>query len=93
MAMPSSIEFSRPALQRLKRIPEPERGLIRAKIAALAEDRRSQANNVRLLQGYDGIFRLRVGDWRIIYRDDIEVLRIIDIDSRQQVYGKGRRKW
>ena len=91
--MPSSIEFSRPALRRLQQIPERERGLIRGKIAALAEDRRSQANNVKLLQGYDGIFRLRVGDWRVIYRDDIDTLRIIDIESRQQVYGKGKRKW
>ncbi|HET9067974.1 MAG TPA: type II toxin-antitoxin system RelE/ParE family toxin [Amaricoccus sp.] len=88
---PTSIEYSLPAVQALKRIPEPDRGRIRGKIKALAEDRQAQANNVKMLHGYDGMWRLRVGDWRVLYRDDVDVLRIMDIKARGNAYRKGKR--
>jgi len=54
------------------------------KIEAYATDPTSQANNVKALQGRDGI-RLRVGDWRVIMRDD-EVLDVLDIGPRGGIY-------
>lgn len=55
-----------------------------AKIETYARDPKSLANNVKKLKGRDGL-RLRVGDWRIIMRDD-EVLEIMSIGSRGSVY-------
>jgi len=53
------------------------------KIEAYA-DPASQANNVRTLQGRDGI-RLRVGDWRVIMLDG-EVLDVLDVGPRGGIY-------
>lgn len=54
------------------------------KIEAYASDPASQKNNVKALQGRDGI-RLRVGDWRVIMLDG-EVLDILDIGPRGGIY-------
>ena len=47
--------------------------------------------DIKLLQGYsDGRLRLRVGKYRIVYRylteNEIEVLFIMDINSRGDIY-------
>jgi mRNA interferase RelE/StbE len=58
---------------------------IRAKISAYADDPASQVNNVKALQGMDGMLRLRVGDWRIVLCDGV-VLEILDIKARGNAY-------
>lgn len=58
---------------------------IRAKISAHADDPASQVNNVKALQGMDGMLRLRVGDWRIVLCDGV-VLEILDIKARGNAY-------
>ena len=50
--------------------------------------------NIKPLQGYkDGRFRLRVGDYRIIYKYDtdgkLQILVIMDIGSRGDIYKGG----
>jgi len=49
---------------------------------------KTDAGNVKQLEGFDPpLFRLRVGDWRVIYRkqgdDAVEVVRVRD---RSEVY-------
>lgn len=60
---------------------------IRDKISAYADDPALQANNVKALQGMDGMLRLRlrVGDWRIVMCDGV-VLEILDIKARGSAY-------
>jgi mRNA interferase RelE/StbE len=58
---------------------------IRAKISAYDDDPASQVNNVKALQGMDGMLRLRVGDWRIVLCDGV-VLEILDIKARGNAY-------
>ena len=73
-----------PALKALSRLSRPDRERIRAAIDRLPE------GDVRPLQGASGLWRLRVGDWRIRYRrDDTE--RIVDVtavDPRGDAYKK-----
>ena len=60
---------------------------IRAKLDDLAKDPFAQNNNVKALVGNEG-YRLRVGDWRIIYRvekDRLEIL-VLRIGTRGGVY-------
>ena len=61
--------------------------IIRGKIAAVAADPLAQHNNVTPLRGIDG-FRLRVGDWRVLYQLDVsaQVLRITNILPRGGAY-------
>src|SRR5271167_3260220 len=54
-----------------------------AKIKEVAEDPYAQHNNVTKLQGRDG-YRLRIGDWRVIYElhDDRLELWALEVGAR-----------
>jgi mRNA interferase RelE/StbE len=80
-----SISYSKAAIRALRRLPRNVADLIRSKIEAYAEDPASQANNVKVLKGREGI-RLRVGDWRVIMDDQGNVLAVLDIGPRGSVY-------
>lgn len=57
------------------------------RINQLAEEPYAPNNNVTRLTGESG-YRLRVGDWRVLYElhDDTRVLEIIKIGPRGGVY-------
>jgi mRNA interferase RelE/StbE len=81
------ITFSRGATKVLIRMPRNVALNIRAKLDDLAKDPFAQNNNVKALVGNEG-YRLRVGDWRIIYRvekDRLEIL-VLRIGTRGGVY-------
>lgn len=80
-----SVTFTKAAAKTLARMPANQAARIRAKIDAYAADPASQANNVTALQGRDGL-RLRVGDWRVIMREDGTVLAILGIGPRGAIY-------
>ena len=44
--------------------------------------------NVKKLQGFDSMYRLRVGDFRVLYNDKGEILDIIKIGNRGSVYNR-----
>ena len=49
------------------------------------------AGDIKVMQGYDdGRMRLRVGNWRVIYRMDhegaLEIIFVIDIGNRGDIY-------
>ena len=55
----------------------------------VAKDPFRKNNNIEKLQGVDG-FRLRQGDWRIIYKIEKEIVTVvvIKIETRGEVYKK-----
>lgn len=59
---------------------------IRAKIAQLAEAPEELANNVNKLVGQEA-YRLRVGDWRVIFTEDGAILAVLAIRPRGSAYG------
>jgi len=61
--------------------------LIRAKIKAYALDPASQANNVKRLAGTPVRYRLRVGDFRVIFELGDGRMSVIDIGPRGEIYG------
>jgi len=79
-----AVSFSKDAIRTLQRMPKPTAARIREKVQAYAEDPSSQANNVKRLKGEDAI-RLRVGDWRVIMRDDV-VIAVVRIAPRGSAY-------
>ena len=60
--------------------------LIRGKIEQYAVDPAALANNVKALQGARGGFRLRVGDWRVLFTADGTVMAISRIAPRGGAY-------
>lgn len=85
--MPYEIVYSKAAAKALMRAPKVVALRIRDKLRGLARDPFAQNANVRRLAGRAG-YRLRVGDWRVVY--DVEVARIviwvIDIGPRGGIY-------
>ncbi len=75
------------ALKALLKMPKNQALLMRNKINALKENPYAKNNNVKRLQEGEG-YRLRVGDWRVIYHIDDKILKIlvIKIASRGGVY-------
>ena len=63
-----SVEYTRDAVKALRAILANLRSHVLAKIASLAANPFT-APNVRKLVGREG-YRLRVGDWRLIYEID-----------------------
>ncbi len=60
---------------------------IRSKIEKLAEDPYHPNNNVIQLTGCED-YRMRVGDWRVIYslRDDVLTIEVLKIKPRGDAY-------
>jgi mRNA interferase RelE/StbE len=81
------VVFSSRALRSLTRIDRPQARLIRDRIELLAADPRGTSLDVRRLTGRAG-YRLRVGDWRVIYElaDEVRVLAVEDIRHRREAY-------
>lgn len=80
-----TVIFSRKAAKALGSIARPQALAIRSKIAQLAADPASLANNIRALKGQDAK-RLRVGDYRVIFNDRLEILDILAIGHRRDIY-------
>lgn len=80
------ITYSRDAEKTLRTIPANTRRLIITKIEQYAAEPMSLANNVKALKGEPGYFRLRVGDWRVLFQEDGSVVAVTKIASRGSAY-------
>ena len=81
------IQYQTSATKTLQRMPKNVVRAIVGKIKQLAENPYAPNNNVTRLRG-ELRYRLRVGDWRVLYeiRDDILVIEVIKIGPRGGVY-------
>lgn len=80
------ISYSREAIKTLTKMPANTAKLIKSKIEQYSVNPASLANNVKALKGEQGINRLRVGDWRVVFSDDGQIIAIIKIAPRGSVY-------
>jgi mRNA interferase RelE/StbE len=71
----------------LSRLPMNWQKQIVEKIKEVASDRYASHNNVTRVQGRDG-YRLRIGDWRVIYElhDDRLELWALEVGPRGGIY-------
>ena len=86
---PVVIRYSKAALKFLSRLEAKTVARVRNAVHGLTAD--PPVGDIKVLQGYKvGTKRLRVGSLRVIYRygteNDIEVLFILDIGNRGNIY-------
>jgi len=81
------ITYHRSAIRSLGRMPRNIARRLRNRIEQLAQNPYAPDNNVTKLQGRDG-YRLRVGDWRMIYdlHDEQQIIVILAIGPRGSIY-------
>lgn len=80
------ITFSKSADKTLRRLPRNLAQEIAKKIKELAKNP-SEMRNVKQLTNHPG-YRLRVGDWRVIYtiHDDELLIHVVNIKTRGEAY-------
>ena len=84
-----AVEYLAEAVKELASLERPMQRLIKEKIDKLAQNPETLKNNIKALKGeHSGKYRLRVGDYRIIYRlqNEIITITIIRIGHRKEVY-------
>ena len=81
------IQYRLSVVKILRRLPRNVAKTVVGKINQLAENPYAPNNNITRLTGEPG-YRLRVGDWRVLYEidDDTLVIEIIKIGPRSGVY-------
>jgi mRNA interferase RelE/StbE len=81
-----TIEWSQKAQKDVAALQPQLKRRIQAKLVELAQDKPNV--DVKKLRGYVSRYRLRVGDYRILFEFDPElmVILVMDVDHRKQVY-------
>jgi mRNA interferase RelE/StbE len=81
-----NIDFKPSAKESLGKIPQPHRQRIATRIDRLAENPRPRG--VKKLSDKERLYRIRVGDYRVVYRinDDILLVLVVRVGSRGDVY-------
>ena len=81
------IVFTKQVYKSLRRIPKNVVDRIREKLDQIAKDPYATHTNVTRLQNRPG-YRLRVGDWRVIYdiRKEELVILVLKVGSRGEIY-------
>ncbi len=85
--MPYKVVMRRQAQKKLQSLPSNERFRLAEKINQLGHNRDDPALDTKRLSGVP-LYRLRVGDWRIIYdrQDAGKIIAIEKIKSRGDAY-------
>jgi len=82
----SEIRIARRAAKSLAALQRREQQRTRAAIGLLAEDPRPPA--CIAMSGQDSVYRVRVGDYRIVYEviDNVLLIHVVRIGHRRKVY-------
>ena len=82
------LAFLGKALDDLKMIDRAHQKIIKAKLLILAENPEALKNNIKKLSADDDIFRLRVGNYRIVFKKEEQrlLILIVRIGHRKEIY-------
>lgn len=85
----TKIKYSKEALKFLSRLDK--KSITRIREAINGQKQTPPIGDIKVMQGYDGERRrLRVGSWRVIYRQEcdgiIKIIYVINIGNRGDIY-------
>ncbi|CAO5152663.1 mRNA interferase RelE/StbE [Frankia sp. AiPs1] len=86
--MKYAFHWREPAVRQLRALPQPTALTILRALAMLGDDPRRPDAQIKKISGYDDRYRLRVGDYRIIYdiSDGRLVVLIVGVGHRREIY-------
>lgn len=81
-----SVDIKQSAQKELDALDDPLFARIDRKILALSDNPRP--SGCKKLRGYKDLWRIRVGDWRVVYivNDDAKIVAVTRIAHRRDVY-------
>lgn len=87
--MAYSVALAPAAARRLRGLPRSAQGRLLPAIADLANDPRPPG--VKKLSGEGELYRLRVGDYRVVYGidDAAQTVTVVKVGDRREVYRRG----
>lgn len=78
------IEWTEPSLEDMAAL---DKGVARRVQQAMERFARTGAGNIKRLQGIEPPeFRLRVGDWRVRFHRQGEIIRVLRVRNRREAY-------
>lgn len=85
---PYKIEFTKRAGKEFDRLPKGVRDRVIKALYMLAQDPFSELLKIKKLKGASHLYRLRFGDYRVVYeiRQNILVIVVVKIGHRRDVY-------
>ena len=83
-----TISYTAQADRALAKMSKKQADAVEAKIEQYARDPESLSAKVKSLQGTDAL-RLRVGNYRVIFNEQLVVLNVLDIGHRKAIYRRG----
>jgi mRNA interferase RelE/StbE len=80
------IEFTKGARKEFKKLSQELQDRIQAEVDELANEPRP--NGVKKLKGEENSYRIRIGDYRVVYEiyDNILLISIVKVKHRSEVY-------
>jgi mRNA interferase RelE/StbE len=80
------VEFSKAAERQFKGLPRPVRARLTSRVDRLAEDPRPPGS--KRLSGAQDLYRIRMGDYRVIYaiRHEVLLVLVMKVGHRREVY-------
>lgn len=83
-----SVQFVRSAQKEFDRLPAKERAKVVDALSLLSVNPYSELLRIKKLKGADELYRIRLGDYRIVYeiRNEALVIIVIKIGHRSDVY-------
>ena len=81
-----SVELTRTAEKQLRRIAKRDRSRLVQAIQGLAD--RPRPHGSRKLQGYEDVFRIRVGQYRVVYEilEGRVIVIVLKVGHRKDIY-------
>jgi mRNA interferase RelE/StbE len=83
--MPKAILISKVARKQLNSLPKDMQLRVKTVLYALNESEKKKTQDIKRLKGIDGredLFRLRIGDYRVVYFQDAKSFKVIQIFHR-----------
>jgi mRNA interferase RelE/StbE len=84
--MPKEVLLSTPAQKAFKALDGSTRDRVRKSLKRLAETGTGDVKKLAGVKGRAALFRLRVGDFRVIFQNDPDAIRVIQIFHRGKGY-------
>ena len=82
------LRFKRSAFSELKELPINVQQRIDDALQILAFNPHNRALNIKKLKGQENLFRLRIGDYRVLYEvnNQVLIIMIVRVGHRKDVY-------